>query len=405
MGFFDTLQTALESLAHNKLRSLLTTLGVIIGVASVIVTLALGTGAQEAVKEQFRGLGSNVLTVFPAMRMGAGGRNPGREARPITYEEAQGLKDLPFISQVKISLGGGGTLVFGRESLDSSILGVPADWLADMPPDYIAQGEFFDEYDVEDASRVAVIGQTVVRELFPDQDPLGQQMRINRVHFLVIGVIKELGRPDPRVDPNNQVLIPITAAADLFGKDRSVSVQVRVRDEKEIDAAIEAIKDYFREVHEIEPDEEVDVEVFNPREITQAQQEAAKTFALLLVGLAVVSLVVGGIGIMNVMLVSVVERTREIGVRMAVGASRWDIVRQFLIEAVALSLSGGMLGVAVGILAIPLLSRYKPDLSVVLTWESIPMACGVAVAVGIVFGLYPAVRASRLDPVEALRYE
>jgi len=405
MGLLDTLQTALESLAHNKLRSLLTTLGVIIGVASVIVTLALGTGAQEAVKEHFRGLGSNVLTVFPAMSMWDGGGNPGQEARPITYEEAQGLRDLPHIGQVKISLGGGATLVFGRESLDTNVLGVPTDWLADMPPDYIAQGEFFDEYDVEDAARVAVIGQTVARELFPGQDPLGQQMRVNRVHFLVIGVIKELGRPDPRVDPNNQVLIPITAAASLFGKDRSVSVQVRVGDEKEIDAAIEAIESYFREVHEIEPEEEVDVEVFNPREVTQAQQEAAETFALLLVGLAVVSLVVGGIGIMNVMLVSVMERTREIGVRLAVGASRWDIVRQFLIEAVALSLSGGMLGVAVGILAIPVLSRYKPDLSVVLTWQSIPMACGVALAVGIVFGLYPAVRASRLDPVEALRYE
>jgi putative ABC transport system permease protein len=405
VGLFDTLHTALESLAHNKLRSLLTTLGVIIGVASVIVTLALGTGAQEAVKEQFRGLGSNVLTVFPAMSMGDGGRNPGREARPITYEEAQGLKDLSHVNQVKISLGGGGTLVFGRESLDTNVLGVPTDWLADMPADYIAQGEFFDEYDVEDAARVAVIGQTLVRELFPDQDPLGQQMRINRVHFLVIGVIKELGRPDPRVDPNNQVLVPITAAASLFGKDRSVSVQVRVLDEKEIEGAIEAIKNYFREVHEIEPEEEVDVEVFNPREVTQAQREAAETFALLLVGLAVVSLVVGGIGIMNVMLVSVMERTREIGVRLALGASRWDIVRQFLIEAVALGLSGGMLGVAVGILAIPVLSRYRPDLSVVLTWRSIPMACGVALAVGIVFGLYPAVRASRLDPVEALRYE
>lgn len=398
MRFFDCLQTALEGLAHNKLRSFLTVLGVVIGVAAVIVTLALGTGAREAIKEQFRGLGSNMLAVFPAMRM-------GREPKPITYAEARGLKDLPHVSQVEVMLGGGGTVVFGRKSLDTGVLGVPADWLADMPPDYIAQGEFFDEYDVEDAARVAVIGQTIARELFLDQNPLGQQVRINRVHFLVIGVIKELGRPDPRVDPNNLVLIPITTAAELFGKNRSVSVQVRVRDEKEIDAAIEAIKDYFREVHGIEPGEEVDVEVFNPREVTRAQQEAAETFALLLVGLAVVSLVVGGIGIMNVMLVSVMERTREIGVRLAVGASRWDIVRQFLIEAVVLSLSGGMLGVAVGILVIPVLGRYKPDLPVVLTWESIPMAGGVALAVGIVFGLYPAVRASRLDPVEALRYE
>ncbi|HBY94491.1 MAG TPA: hypothetical protein DEP84_11125 [Chloroflexi bacterium] len=339
--------------------------------------------------------------------MRVGGQNPGRPVRPITYEEARGLKDLPAIAAVKVSLAGGGSVVRGRESLDeASILGVPADWIADQGPDYLARGEFFNEYDVEDEARVAVIGQTVAERLFSGENPLGHEVRINRLHFLVIGVIKELGRPEPRVDPNNQVLVPITtAAADLFGKDRSVSVTVRVRDEKEIDAAIEAIKDYFREGHDIPPDEEADVEVFSFREVTRAQQEAAQTFALLLVGMAAVSLGVGGIGIMNVMLVSVTERTREIGARLAVGAGRRDIMQQFLIEAVALSLSGGLLWVAVGILVIPVLTRSKPDLAVVLTWQSIPQAFGVALAVGVVFSLYPAVRASRLDPIEALRYE
>jgi len=405
MSALDSLQTALESLGNNKLRSLLTTLGVIIGVASVIVMVALGTGAKEAVKSQFRGLGSNELAVFQSMHIG--GQNPSRPTRPITYEEARELKDLPQITAVKVSLGGGGSIVRGRESVDdSSILGVPADWIADQDPDYIAQGEFFGEYDVEDEARVAVIGQTVATNLFPDEDPVGQEVRINRLRFLVVGVIRELGRPHPRVDPNNQVLVPIsTAVADLFGKDRSVSVSARVRDEKEIDVAIEAIKDYFREAHGISPDEEADVNVFSLHEVTKAQQEAAQTFALLLVGMAVVSLVVGGIGIMNVMLVSVTERTREIGIRKAVGATRPDIVKQFLIEAVILSLSGGLLGVTVGILAIPMLTIYKPNLAVVLTWHSIPQAFGVALAVGTVFGLYPAVRASRLDPIEALRHE
>ncbi|MBI2955348.1 MAG: ABC transporter permease [Chloroflexi bacterium] len=405
MGFFDALQTAMESLARNKLRSFLTTLGVIIGVASVIVMVALGHGAEEAVRSQFRGLGSNELTVVQPIRVGVEGSV--RPARPITFEEARGLKDLPSIASVKVSLAGGGKVVRGRESLDSvSILGVPADWNIDQDPNYVAVGEFFGEYDVEDRARVAVVGKTVAEHLLPGENPVGQEIRINRLRFLVIGVIRELGRPDPRVDPNNQVLIPITTAtADLFGKDRSVSVRVQVRNEREIDAVTEAIESYFREAHDIPPDRQVDVEVFGAREVTRAQQEAAATFALLLVGMAVVSLIVGGIGIMNVMLVSVTERTREVGVRVAVGARQRDIVVQFLIEAVSLSLSGGLLGVAAGILSIPSLTSYKPGLAAVLTWQSIPQASIVALLVGIVFGLYPAVRASRLDPVDALRYE
>jgi ABC-type antimicrobial peptide transport system permease subunit len=283
---------------------------------------------------------------------------------------------------------------------------VAADWIATQNPGYIASGEFFGSTDVEDKTRVAVIGTTVAQQLFPDEDPVGQELRINRLRFQVIGVIKELDRPDPRVDPNNQVIMPIaTAVSDLFGKDRSVSVRVKVKDEKQIAAATQAIKDYFRQAHDTPDNQQEDVDVFSLNQITQAQSESAQTFALLLVGMAVVSLAVGGIGIMNVMLVSVTERTREIGVRLAIGAQQWDIVQQFLIESVALSLSGGLIGVAVGILVIPLLTNYRPDLPAVLTWQSIPQAFGVALVVGTVFGIYPALRASRLDPMEALRYE
>ncbi len=405
MHFWDSLQTALESLANNKLRSFLTALGIIIGVASVIVMVALGTGAQEAVQQRFRGLGSTELTVSGRRQPGFG--NQAALSKPITYDEAEGLKDLPSIVSVQASLSGTASVVRGSESLDdTTVQGVAADWISTQNPGYISEGEFFNDYDVEDKTRVAVIGQTVAQQLFPGEDPIGQELRINRLRFQVIGLVSMQDQPDPRVDPNNQVIVPIaTAVSDLFGRDRSVSVRVRVQNESDIPDATTSILNYFRQVHDTPENQQEDVQVTSLNQITQAQSESAQTFSLLVVGMAIVSLIVGGIGIMNVMMVSVTERTREIGVRLAVGARQWDIVQQFLIEAVTLSLSGGVLGVAFGILAIPLLTRYRPDLAATLTWQSIPQAFGVASIVGIVFGLYPAIRASRLDPMEALRYE
>lgn len=405
MHLLDSFQTALESLANNKLRSFLTALGIIIGVASVIVMVALGTGAQEAVQSRFRGLGSTDLTISSRRQPGFG--NQAALTKSITYEETLGLRDIPSIVTVQASLSGTGSVVRGKESLDdTTIQGVAADWITTQSAGYVAKGEFFNAYDVEDKTRVAVIGQTVAQQLFPDEDPIGQEIRINRLRFEVIGLVRELDRPDPRVDPNNTVIIPIaTAVNDLFGRDRSVNVRVRVKSESDIPAATNAILAYFRQVHDTPDNQQEDVQVTSLSQITQAQSESAQTFSLLVVGMAIVSLIVGGIGIMNVMMVSVTERTREIGVRLAIGARQWDIVQQFLIEAVALSLSGGVLGVAVGILTIPLITRYRSDLAATLTWQSIPQAFGVALLVGVVFGIYPAIRASRLDPMEALRYE
>jgi len=405
MRLLDSFQTALESLANNKLRSFLTALGIIIGVASVIVMVALGTGAQEAVANRFRGLGSTELIISSRRQPGFG--NQAALTKSITYEETLGLQELPNVVAVQASLSGTGSVVRGKQSLDDTTLtGVAADWIATQTAGYVASGEFFTAYDVEDKSRVAIIGRTVAQQLFPDEDPLGQELRVNRLRFQIIGLVKELDRPDPRVDPNNIVVLPIaTAVNDLFGRDRSVSVRVRVQNEKDIPAASTAILAYFRRVHDTPDNQQEDVQVTSLSQITQAQSESAQTFSLLVIGMAIVSLIVGGIGIMNVMMVSVTERTREIGVRLAIGARQWDIVQQFLIEAIALSLSGGVLGVAVGILTIPLLTRYRADLAATLTWQSIPQAFSVAFLVGIVFGLYPAIRASRLDPMEALRYE
>jgi ABC-type antimicrobial peptide transport system permease subunit len=405
MHILDSLQTALESLANNKLRSFLTALGIIIGVASVIVMVALGTGAQEAVQSRFRGLGSTDLTISSRRQPGFG--NQAALTKSITYEETLGLKDIPAVTTVQASLSGTASVVRGKDSLDdTSVQGVAADWVKTQTAGYVKSGEFFTEYDVEDKSRVVIIGQTVAAQLFPGEDPVGQEIRINRVRFEIIAVVKELDRPDPRVDPNNIAIIPIaTAVNDLFGRDRSVNVRVRVKNESDIASATTAILAYFRQVHATPENQTEDVQVTSLSQITQAQSESAQTFSLLVIGMAIVSLIVGGIGIMNVMMVSVTERTREIGVRLAIGAQQWDIVQQFLIEAVALSLSGGLLGIAVGILTIPLLTKYRSDLAATLTWQSIVEAFGVALVVGIVFGLYPAIRASRLDPMEALRYE
>ena len=341
MRFWDSVLTALESLLHNKLRSFLTALGIIIGVASVIVMVALGTGAQEAVQSRFRGLGSNEMTISGRRQFGFG--NQATNSKSITYAEAVGLRDLAHVVSVQASLSGTSTVVRGRESLaDTTVLGVAADWIKTQNAGYVARGEFFNENDVDEKTRVAIIGTTVANQLFADEDPLGQEFRIDKLRFQVIGVIKEIDTTDPRVDPNNQVILPIaTAISDLFGTNRSVSVRLKVDSESNIASVTDAIKKYFREVHDTPDESQEDVEVFSLNSITSAQSQSAQTFALLLVGMAAVSLVVGGIGIMNVMLVSVTERTREVGLRLAIGAQGWDIVQQFLIEAVTLSLSGG----------------------------------------------------------------
>ncbi|MDY7042290.1 MAG: FtsX-like permease family protein, partial [Chloroflexota bacterium] len=240
------------------------------------------------------------------------------------------------------------------------------------------------------------------------EDPMGQTVKINRLSFQVIGVFNERLAENPYHDPNDFVVIPIsTAAADFFGRDASVFATAEVVSEESIEEAMEQIKTYLRQMHDIDPTlgEEDDFELHSMERVLKAQQESADIFATLLAGMAAVSLTVGGIGIMNVMLVSVTERTREIGVRKALGARRWDIVQQFLLEAVALSMTGGLLGVATGILAIPAITRYNPKIAATFTWQSVPQAFACALLAGIVFGLYPALRASWLDPIEALRYE
>ena len=414
MSFLNTLKTVIESLSHSKLRSLLTILGIIIGVAAVILVLALGTGATQSVLERFRFLGSNQVVIYPVSSV----INP--DAKPITFDEALGMEELSMVERVHIALGGPATAARGWAKLDTSISGTVAPTIKELAQkedkkkeresDWIlAQGEPFTRNDVDYESRVCVIGHTVAEQLFPDEDPVGQTIRIKGIPFLVIGVFEgKLQEKGQFSDPNNFIKIPIsTAAAEFYGRDVSVSVTADIVSEKSVSDAMSEIVAYLRQCHEIVPAAggEDDFTIHSFETEAKAAMESAKTFSSLLSGLAAIALVVGGIGIMNIMLVSVSERTREIGILKTIGARHVDIIRQFLLEATVLGLAGGLLGVAAGIGAIPVINHYSTNLFAAFAWYSLPLAFTFSFLVGIIFGFYPALRASRLDPIEALRHE
>jgi putative ABC transport system permease protein len=430
MSFLNTLLTSIRGITANKLRTSLTMLGVIIGVASVIATLALGSGARAAVDANFRFLGSDQVQIDTELMLDKGQMKVA--GKTLTYEDGLGLPDAaPLVDRAEMTVRGAGKVRRGRVTLDMSFSGTDADALVSLIgqgqvqpvgwPDakklttdaFIGQGRFYTRAEVAAQADVCVLGYQTAEDLFEGDDPLGETVWINRKPCEVIGVIAELEAVDVEqratARVNDGLYLPIsTAIRNLFDTEPWVSITAHVTDESRMDEAKAQIATYLRQRHAIEQAADGkyndDFHMTTKQDVLGAQQEAARTFSLLLTALAAVSLIVGGIGIMNVMLVSVTERTREIGVRMAVGARRQDVVMQFLLEAVLLSAVGGFLGIAVGVLAIPLAATLNKGM-VVLDPRSIPLSLGVALATGLVFGLYPAVRASRLDPIEALRYE
>jgi putative ABC transport system permease protein len=430
MSLFDTLRTALRGLTANKLRAALTTLGIIIGVASVIAMLALGNGARAAVEASFRFLGSDQIQISARQRMDDGEMVPVGEI--LSYEDGLLMPAaVELVNRVEMSITGSGKVRHGRAVLDMAIQGVTGDALLSLlsngkiqPVDspageplrsasYIGQGRFFTPAEVLASADVCVLGYETALDLFQGDDPLGQTVWVDRQRCLVIGVLAELETVDPqdrqRSKPNQALYMPISTAIRMLYEDEpSVSIVAHVTDEGRMDEAKVQVATYLRERHAIarnvEGATDDDFAMTTRQDVLGAQQASARTFALLLTAMAAVSLVVGGIGIMNVMLVSVTERTREIGVRLAVGARRRDVVAQFLCESVLLSAGGGALGVAVGVLSIPTVATLNQG-NALLAPDSIPLAFNVALLTGVLFGLYPALRASRLDPIEALRYE
>lgn len=430
MSLRDLLRTSWRGASANKLRAILTMLGIIIGVASVIAMLALGNGARAAVEARFRSLGANQVQISVAMAFSDGEIEQAGEI--LSYEDGLLMpENVELVDHVDMSIGGSGKARFGRATLDVSISGVtanalesvvsagqvqPVNWpegQAVTVDDILADGRFFTAAEVLENAPVCVLGSQTAIDLFGGDNPIGQTIWVNRSRCEVIGVAVELESVDEseryQSDPNSLLLMPISVVIDLFYEEEpSIEITAFVSDESRMDEAKIQIKEYLRERHKIEPDASGEyIDDFNlttRKDVLGAQQEAANTFSLLLAAMATVSLIVGGIGIMNVMLVSVTERTREVGVRMAVGARSVDIILQFLLEAILISVGGGLLGVVVGILAIPVAASLNQGMAL-LEPASIPLALAVSIVVGVLFGIYPAMRAARLDPIEALRYE
>jgi putative ABC transport system permease protein len=400
-----SVRIALRALAANPLRSLLTTLGVIIGVGAVVTTVGIGAGARRSVEEQLTALGTNLLTVLPGRVAGPGGIGFGLgTVQTLTWEDAQAIQAaLPDVEAVAAEFSRPAQVVAGPYNDTTNISGVTPSFVEvrNWRP---VEGAFFGELEMRTRARVAVIGQTVRETLFPDRDPVGQPIRINRVLFTVIGVMERKGSTGFG-DRDDVVFVPLsTAQQRLFGVDHVRAVYVKVRDASRMDVVAAQVESLLRTRHRIREDQESDFVVRNQAEVVQAFTGVTQTITLLLGAIAAVSLVVGGIGIMNIMLVSVTERTREIGIRKAVGATPQDILLQFLVESVLLSVGGGLLGIGVALLATRAISGFAGWMTVV-TPGAVVLAFGFAVAVGLFFGLYPAYRAARLDPIAALRYE
>jgi putative ABC transport system permease protein len=410
MSLLGLLRVAMRALAVNKLRSGLTMLGIIIGVAAVIVMIAVGAGAQARVEEQIRSLGSNLLLILSGTTTAGGVRMGFGSNLTISEDDAAAIpREIPQ-TMAAPALRGTAQIVWGNQNWSTVIFGVTPEYI-DVRQWELAAGRLFDASDMAGATKVCLIGHTVARQLFGGTDPLGQAIRIRRVPFTVIGVLESKGQSMMGTDQDDLILMPISTArkrvlgASNLAKQRSVgTIWVKVAEGYDIKAAEEQVRALLRQRHRLQPGQDDDFSLRNLEEVAATQEASSRVLALLLAAVASVSLVVGGIGIMNIMLVSVTERTREIGLRMAVGARTRDILGQFLVEAVTLSLIGGLVGVALGIAAafgVAQLAGWR----IVVAPQAVLLAVAFAFIIGVFFGFYPARKAARLNPVEALRFE
>ena len=404
-------RSALRALRINTLRSVTTTLGIVIGVAAIIAMVGVGAGAQERVAEQIRSLGSNLLVVV-ASTTNLGGVRGGAGTRiALSDDDAFAMqRELPAVQAAAPALSRQLQVVRGNLNWATLISGVTTEWF-EVKDWRVLDGRPIAPEDYHGAAKVAVIGQTAAYHLFGDDDPIGHSIRIQRVPFVIVGVLDRKGQNTSGQDQDDVVMVPLSTARErLFGRIRAGrpravwAITVKVRETEDFATAASQIRELLRQRHRLQPYDDDDFTIRDPLETVQAQQEAARVMAYLLAAIAAVSLLVGGIGIMNVMLVSVTERTREIGLRMAVGARQRDILIQFLGEALVLSLVGGAIGVGVGLGSSTAISHFA-DWRTLIAIDAIAVAFCSSAAVGIVFGLYPARKAARLDPIEALRYE
>ena len=410
MNPVQSARVALRALRVNKLRSALTMLGIIIGVGAVIAMVGVGSGAQARVAEQIQSLGSNLIIVLSGSTSTGGIRLGQGSQLTITEEDSAALaREIPAVQASAPSMRGNAQVVYGNLNWATGIQGVTADYF-EVREWSVTDGRYIVAEDVDGATKVVLLGQTTAQNLFGDADPLGQVVRIKKVPFTVIGILDKKGQNSWGQDQDDVALIPLsTAKKKVLGVSqanaRSVgAISVKVRTGEDMAEAESQMRALLRQRHRLQPYQDDDFTIRNLSEILQTQEESSKVMTYLLAAIASVSLLVGGIGIMNIMLVSVTERTREIGLRMAVGARGRDILMQFLVEAVTLSLIGGVIGIVLGLGGSRAISQFA-EWRTQVPLEAVAMAFGFAAAVGVFFGFYPARKAARLDPIEALRYE
>ncbi|MGH7608170.1 MAG: ABC transporter permease [Gemmatimonadales bacterium] len=404
MSPVEIVRIALAALRNAKLRSFLTTLGIVIGVAAVITMVALGRGAQHAVETQLQALGTDLLTISPGQSYWRGVARGERVS--LTSDDAAALmRNGRTLKSVVPTLGDDLQVKLGNRNLNVDIVATTAEFAA-VQRFALAVGRFFSRADDYGRRRVAVLGDDIPGELeIAPAAVVGRSITIRGIPFDVIGVLQPKGELPGRDDPDETIYIPFrTGEYRIFGSDRLQSITVQLADPESTQAALLDIERVLRQTHRLRPDEPNDFRIRDRTAFLTAQAEARGTLTYLLAGIAAVSLIVGGIGIMNIMLVSVTERTREIGLRKAMGASRRTILLQFLVEAVTLCVIGGVCGIVVGTVAASVVARLN-GWAVLVTPAAVALAVGFSVAVGLFFGVWPARRASRLDPIEALRYE
>jgi len=408
MDFLQTLKIALRALRTNKMRSFLTMLGIIIGIAAVIAMMAVGAGARHVISQQIASIGSNILLILPGSTTSGGLRTGFGGAQTLTSDDARAImNECPSVEYAAPTTRTTGLAVYGNMNWSTVLMGTTPELFVIREWGVVA-GRAIEQQDVDGAAKVCLVGQTVAENLFGSEDPVGKIIRIKKVPFTVIGLLERKGQSPQGQDQDDSIFVPLRTAQRNLVRSQQANlvgaIMVKARSEELLDKADEEVKALLNQRHRITNAKEPDYSVRNLSEILAVAEQSSKAMSLLLGVVAAISLVVGGIGIMNIMLVSVTERTREIGVRMAIGARRGNILLQFLTEAVLLTMIGGLIGILLGAIAATVVSRLL-QWPTLISLESVAMASIFSAIVGIFFGYYPARKAASLNPIDALRYE